>query len=210
MSNPAAAQPGLRERRRRETYRELSDAAFDLFEQNGVHGTTVDDIARRAGTSQRTFFRYFATKEDSIFASADESAEFVSDVVDALRDGEDAFRAIEAQWLLLLEDFDARPDEHSRAQRARRLIISEPTLLAVALRREAEQIDQLTAAAAEVTDADALTLRAGVATLALAIRLTFDEWSRCVELDVNASSRAIYHEVRRGVADLARRLAPND
>lgn len=210
MPNPAAAQPGLRERRRRETYRELSDAAIDLFEQHGVHGTTVDDIARRAGTSQRTFFRYFATKEDSVLPSAHESAEFVSDVVDAIRAGEDAFRAMEAQWLLLLEDFDAHPADHSRALRAHRLVIAEPTLLAVALRREAEQIDQLTAAAAAVTDADVLALRAGVATLALVIRLTFDEWSRCVELDVNASSRAIYHEVRRGVADLARRLAPND
>ncbi|WP_307216290.1 TetR family transcriptional regulator [Microbacterium sp. SORGH_AS_0888] len=206
MSSPAAAQPGLRERRRRETYLEFSNAAMDLFEQHGVHGTTVDDIARRAGASPRTFFRYFATKEEAIFASADESEEFVRVAIAAIHGGEDTFRAIEAQWMLMLDDFDDRRDEHTRFLRIRRLIIGEPTLLAVALRREAEQIDQLTEAAAQATDADPLTLRAGIATLALAIRLTFDEWSRCAELGLNTPARTIYDEVRAGIADLTRRL----
>jgi AcrR family transcriptional regulator len=40
------------------------DAAVDLFVANGFDGTTVDEIARAAGVSKRSFFRYFSSKND--------------------------------------------------------------------------------------------------------------------------------------------------
>jgi AcrR family transcriptional regulator len=40
------------------------DAAVDLFAATSFEETTVDDIARAAGVSTRTFFRYFASKAD--------------------------------------------------------------------------------------------------------------------------------------------------
>ncbi len=57
----------LRERRRLETTAEISSAALDLFEDRGVDSTTVAEIAAAAGVSQRTFFRYFPTKEAAAF-----------------------------------------------------------------------------------------------------------------------------------------------
>jgi AcrR family transcriptional regulator len=40
------------------------DAAVGLFIAQGFDRTTVDDIARAAGVSKRSFFRYFSSKND--------------------------------------------------------------------------------------------------------------------------------------------------
>lgn len=49
----------------------LVDAAMSLFGEHGYSGTTVDDIAARAGVTARTFFRHFADKEEVLFADDD-------------------------------------------------------------------------------------------------------------------------------------------
>jgi AcrR family transcriptional regulator len=56
---------------------ELSRAAWELFRKEGYESTTVADIARAAGVSRRTFFRYYASKEDVVVETSDELAEEV-------------------------------------------------------------------------------------------------------------------------------------
>ena len=74
----------------------IEAAAFELFGTNGFEATTVDDIAAAAEIGRRTFFRYFASKNDIVWgdwdaaltmmrarlAAADES----SSVLEVLRD----------------------------------------------------------------------------------------------------------------------------
>jgi len=58
---------GLRERKRQQTRQELIGAAMRLFEERGYEQTTVAEIASAAGVSTKTFFNYFASKDEVLF-----------------------------------------------------------------------------------------------------------------------------------------------
>jgi AcrR family transcriptional regulator len=62
---------GLRERKREETRMRLEQAAVDIALADGIEHATVDAISAAANVSPRTFFNYFATKEDAILGSQD-------------------------------------------------------------------------------------------------------------------------------------------
>jgi AcrR family transcriptional regulator len=64
---------GLRERKRQQTRERLTRAAMALFLERGFEATTLDDIAAAADISRRSFFHYFASKEDVVFAWQEES-----------------------------------------------------------------------------------------------------------------------------------------
>ena len=49
----------------------LAQAALELYAERGFDGTTVADIAERAGLTERTFFRHFADKREVLFAGGD-------------------------------------------------------------------------------------------------------------------------------------------
>lgn len=57
---------GLRERKKRQMYRRLSDTAIGLFLQNGYEQVTVADVAAAVEISKPTLFRYFPAKEDLV------------------------------------------------------------------------------------------------------------------------------------------------
>ncbi|MDH6115189.1 AcrR family transcriptional regulator [Kitasatospora sp. MAP12-15] len=61
-----AAEPGRREQNKQRTHQALIQAAARLFQENGYEATTVRDIAVAAGVGERTFFRYFPSKESLI------------------------------------------------------------------------------------------------------------------------------------------------
>lgn len=53
----------------------LQEAAFELFVENGYTGTTVDQIATRAGVSRNTFFNYFDAKGEVFWVELDAATE---------------------------------------------------------------------------------------------------------------------------------------
>ena len=63
----------IAERKRRAVRGELSEVALRLLTDRAFDTLTIDQIAAAAGVSRRTFFRYFTSKEDVVFAFLDHS-----------------------------------------------------------------------------------------------------------------------------------------
>ena len=62
---------GLRARKKQQTRRAISDAATQLFMDNGFDNTTVGEVAEAAGVSEQTVLNYFPAKTDLFFDEAD-------------------------------------------------------------------------------------------------------------------------------------------
>lgn len=71
----------------------LAEAACELFLERGYESTTVADIAARAGVSRSSFFNYFASKADILWAGLDER---IARVEEELSRGVDVRPALEA------------------------------------------------------------------------------------------------------------------
>ncbi|MEU1120106.1 MULTISPECIES: TetR family transcriptional regulator [unclassified Streptomyces] len=143
----------LTERRKNETRLEIARTAAALFVADGLRATRAEDIARAAGVAPRTFYRYFATKEESVAplfaAGAQQWAEAVRrapadlSVPDALRHAvADALGAGDAAAVESLDWVRSllRMSERSTALRsvwADACHASEQTLLAVLAERAA-------------------------------------------------------------------------
>jgi AcrR family transcriptional regulator len=96
-AEPAASAgvPGLRERKRQQTRERLTRAAMALFLERGFEATTLDDIAAAADISRRSFFHYFASKEDVVFAWHEETTAALIAAVEARPAGESMLTAAE-------------------------------------------------------------------------------------------------------------------
>lgn len=53
----------------------IEEAAAELFLEQSYAGTTIDEIAQRAGVSRATFFNYFQSKGDLLWIDADHAIE---------------------------------------------------------------------------------------------------------------------------------------
>jgi AcrR family transcriptional regulator len=74
---------GLRERKKADTRRALSDAALHLAFERGLENITREDVADLAGVSPRTFNNYFSGKYEAL---AYRQAERVRRSIDILRE----------------------------------------------------------------------------------------------------------------------------
>jgi AcrR family transcriptional regulator len=75
--------PGRREENKQRTRSALEEAAARLFALQGFEATTVRDIAAAAGVGERTFFRYFPSKEDLVLQQV---RDLIPGLMDRVRD----------------------------------------------------------------------------------------------------------------------------
>lgn len=86
MTSPGV--PTLRERKRERTRAAIVAAGTDLFARVGYDETTVADIAAAADIGTRTFFSYFASKEELLFPASDARVSAALRAIDARRPGD--------------------------------------------------------------------------------------------------------------------------
>lgn len=88
-----------RQKRRAQLSDRIEAHAIDLFERNGYEVVTVADIAEASDISTRTFFRYFATKDEVLFSGADDGLQRLSELISARPAAERPFAAVRAASL---------------------------------------------------------------------------------------------------------------
>jgi AcrR family transcriptional regulator len=102
---------GSLQARKREVVREaLRVAAEELIASRGYEKVTVEDIARAAGVSRRTYFRYFETKEDVVVAGSDRFADDLLAALAARPARETPLLAIRNALVPVLEEALAKSD----------------------------------------------------------------------------------------------------
>jgi len=126
----------MRERKKGETRARLQEVALNLFEKNGYAGTTVEQIARGADVSFRTFFRYFPSKEDLVLFDA-----YDSPLASAIMTSPKTVGAIQAIRDAVIETYGKlSPVQRSLAQVRHELIMKEPELRMRYLARTMEEM----------------------------------------------------------------------
>lgn len=171
MSEPA----GLRARKKVDTARRIETAALDLFERDGFDRTTVEAIAAAADISPRTFFHYFATKEDVVLADYSERLERVTRNLESQPPRTPPWKALAAAFAASASDYEAEQDAIVRRFR---IMFAAPTVFARSLQLQAGWEDAVAAVLAErMGSADgALEPRLLAATALAAMRSAMRHW----------------------------------
>jgi AcrR family transcriptional regulator len=125
---PSTPPAGLRERKKRERREALIDAAQTLVLERGLDEVTVEDICASIGVSTRTFFNYFASKDDAVLGVQEFSPS--PGAVDVFVAGGPSGDLLDDLQALVADLLDQQAMSPDRVHRAIRIVEREPRLLA--------------------------------------------------------------------------------
>ncbi|MCX3061714.1 TetR family transcriptional regulator [Streptomyces beihaiensis] len=150
----------------------LEKAALELYSERGFEQTTVAEIAKRAGLTERTFYRHFADKREVLFPDASPLQTFF---VEALNDAPHDAAPIDTVGLALDRIGELFQGRRELARQRQGIVSANPEL------REREVTKM-----ADLSDAAARTLRGrGVGDLAASLaaeiavavlKVAFERW----------------------------------
>lgn len=205
---------GLRERKKLQMRRAISEAAISLFLERGFDKVSVADVAMAADVSHMTVFNYFPTKEDLVLHRFEDHFD---DIVATIRDrapGECALAAVRRDFLDGLGRHDPvtglNDDDGFLA--FQQMVLSAPSLRFRVLEQATRTVDALAAALAEQTGAgpDDVTPHV-VASLVCSARtelvrqnirrLAAGEKAAAVEAEAVANAQRAFDLLEHGIGD---------
>jgi AcrR family transcriptional regulator len=128
---------GLRERKKRQTRDALVDAACVLFGRQGFEATTIDQIAAAVDVSPRTFFRYFASKDEVALELLDQQLSAVIEALAGRPADESVITALRGAVVGVVRAYerDEPGFDGARHRSVRALLAGSPALLASSLQQ---------------------------------------------------------------------------
>ncbi|MFK0283838.1 TetR family transcriptional regulator [Streptomyces sp. NPDC090499] len=201
---------GLRERKKRRMYEDVSDIAVRLFLAKGFDAVSVAEVAAAAGISKPTLFRYFPAKEDLVLHRiADHETEAARLVAGA----GSPVGVLGAHFLAGLERNDPITglNDHPQVLAFHTLLNSTPTLVA----RQYAYLERSEAALAEALGGTLEARLAAGQIIAVQRILAQDNWRRIaagervedVRADAVRAAERAFGRLERSLADDGRGTA---
>ena len=153
------AGPGRRQRKKQRTREALIEAALELFAAQGYDGTAVHEITDAVDVSERTFFRYFVSKEDLVLSFARDGMTAFAEALASRPPHEEPLTAARNAFQISLRERHGSAGDAPSYLSVMRLIDSTPVLLAAHLRYIHDHDDEIIQVLAQREGVDPATDR---------------------------------------------------
>ncbi|MET9431311.1 TetR family transcriptional regulator [Streptomyces sp. NPDC003036] len=202
---------GLRERKKRQTYEAISEAAIALFLDKGFDRVSVAEVAAAAEVSKPTLFRYFPAKEDLVLHRFADHRDEAARVVRERPRGTGPLGALHRRFLdgLARRDPVTGLSDEPSVLAFHRLLYGTPSLVARLYAYQGEAEAELAAALGPVLGAGVAARLAAGQIVAVQRVLAEENWRRiaagasadAVEPDAVAAAELAFRQLRDGLAE---------
>jgi AcrR family transcriptional regulator len=135
MTETPTTPPDPRSQARASVRAKIARSVFTVFAERGFEETTASEAAEAAGISRASFFRYFSSKEEAVFAAQEAMGEDVAAALSERPADEDPWTALRRAFDASLRNYESNPtDTLARVRLAR----STPALVAHELERQGQ------------------------------------------------------------------------
>jgi AcrR family transcriptional regulator len=168
--------PDLGERKRQRTRETVADTALRLFAARGFEQVTVEEIAEASDVSPRTFFRYFAAKEETLFAESDAGRSILLQSLAAQPVDVPLLVALQSAMRSVVAYY---ADQRDRLRMRHQVVTSSPSLRTRTAERQQRwesDVVEYVRASGRAGDMDDLELRLLVASTTTALRVAVETW----------------------------------
>jgi AcrR family transcriptional regulator len=175
---------------------EIWAVAIDLFAEKGFEEPTLDDIVAAAGTSRRTFFRYFESKRDLIAQPIVSYGASLTTAIESCPEGSSAAELFRHVVLEVAQRTVADP----RMRKVMAIAAKYPAAREAQLSRVAEVQDRIAEAFTQRSRGD-LTAHVLASLTLSALSLTYRVWFSGGKKDIASAAQKVFAELSHAICD---------